>query len=69
MIIFRDNVIYFSPMQIIIPKSNDTSKLPTRHDHESIHLGDVCVFQNTNSSEWKLGKLLQFFYHIGKNSK
>ena len=50
-----------------VPKASDANHLPARC--ETINVGDVCVFQNTSSSKWKLGKVLRFFYHNGKNSK
>ena len=42
-----------------VSKTSDANNLPARC--ETIHVGDFCVFQNTNSSEWKLGKVLQWW--------
>ena len=50
-----------------IPKTTDVNNLPAIC--ETIHVGDVCVFQNTNGSEWKLGKVLQFFTILAKAAK
>ena len=36
---------------------------------EVINIGDVCVFQKYRCGEWKIGKVLQFFYHSGKTPK
>ena len=56
-----------SESHVNLPKASDANHLPARC--EAINIGDICVFQNTSCSEWKLGKVLRFFYHNDKNSK
>ena len=47
-------------------QSNDDN-LPAKH--EIVRVGDVCIFQKKNSTDWSMGKVLHFFYHTGKSSK
>ena len=50
-----------------VPKTSDANILPARC--ETIQVGDVCVFKNTNNSERKKGKVLQFFTIMVKSAK
>jgi len=57
-----------SESQANVCKNNlNADNLPVKH--ASVQVGDVCVFQKKDRTEWTMGKVLHFFYHAGKSNK
>ena len=57
-----------SESQTNVCKTNlNADTLPVKH--ATVRVGEVCVFQKKNQTEWTMGKVLHFFYHTGKSNK
>ena len=58
---------YLSESEVYLPKVKHMETLPQKC--ETLNVGDLCVFKKPQCEEWKIGKVLQFFYLTGKTNK
>ena len=58
-----------SQSQINIPDNELTVAEPLPSQLAVVKVGDVCVFRDASCDNWKIGKVLQFYYQTGKTAK